>query len=40
MTKSFHLQSKTANVIQDQVIRNEAANIKLQDQIKEGQVTG
>ena len=29
LTKSFHLQSKTANVIQDQVIRNEAANIKL-----------
>ena len=40
MKKSFHLQSKTANVVQDQVIRKEAANIKLQDPIKEEQVTG
>ena len=39
LTKLFHLQSKTANVIQDQVIMNEAANIKLQDPIKEDQVT-
>ena len=30
---------KTANVIQGQVIMNEAANIKLQDPIREDQVT-
>ena len=40
LTKSFHHQSKTPNVIQDQVIRNAAANIKLQDPIKEDQITG
>ena len=28
LTKSFHLHSKTGNAIQDQIIRNEAANIK------------
>ena len=35
LTKSFHLQPKIANVIQDQVMRNEAANIQLQDPIKD-----
>ena len=38
MRKSFNFQSKIANVIQNQVIRNEAANIELQDPIKEDQV--